>query len=104
VRPVPATPPAVGRTDTLRSDSLAASPRTSAATRFRIQITAVGTRSAAQSIATSLQGRGFQSVIVQEGGLYKVRVGEYATKADALAALPGVKAKLGGSPFVVAGS
>jgi hypothetical protein len=43
-------------------------------------------------------------VIVQEGGLYKVRVGEYATKADALAALPGVKAKLGGSPFVVAGS
>jgi cell division septation protein DedD len=104
VRPAPATPPAAGRTDTLRSDSLAASPRTSTATRFRIQITAVGTRSAAQSIASNLQGRGFQSVIVQEGGLYKVRVGEYATKADALAALPGVKAKLGGSPFVVAGS
>ena len=38
---------------------------------------------------------------VQEGGLYKVRLGEYASKAEAAAALPEIKAKLGGSPFVV---
>jgi len=75
-----------------------------AATRFRIQITAVGSRSAAQDIVGKLQGRGFKAVIAQEGGLYKVRVGDYPTKPDAAAALPGVKAKLGGSPFVVAGS
>jgi hypothetical protein len=42
--------------------------------------------------------------VAEEGGLYKVRIGGYATKADAAAAVPGVKAKLGGSPFVVAGS
>jgi hypothetical protein len=53
---------------------------------------------------TRLKSHGFSPVIVEEAGLYKVRVGEYATKADAAAALPAIKAKLGGSPFVVAGS
>jgi cell division septation protein DedD len=105
VRPAPTPTPSAARADTLRADSLAASPRTStAAGRFRIQITAVSSRSSAQEIVGKLQGRGFKAVIVQEGGLYKVRMGDYATKADAAAALPGVKAKLGGSPFVVAGS
>jgi DNA polymerase-3 subunit delta len=103
VRPVPAT----GRTDTLRADSLAASPRTptpASSGRFRVQITAVRTQSAAQAMVTRLKSRGFSPVVVEEGGLYKVRVGDYATKADAAAALPRIKAKLGGSPFVVAGS
>jgi DNA polymerase III subunit delta len=101
VRPVPAT----GRADTLRADSLAASPRTpTSSARFRVQITAVRTQSAAQALVTKLKARGLSPVIVEEGGLYKVRVGEYATKADAAAALPGIKAKVGGSPFVVAGS
>jgi hypothetical protein len=40
-------------------------------------------------------------VTVEEAGLYKVRVGDYATKAEAVAAVPEIKAKLGGSPFVV---
>lgn len=103
VRPVPAT----GRTDTLRADSLAASPRTptpASNARFRVQITAVRSQSTAQALVAKLKSRGFSPVVVEEGGLYKVRVGEYATKADAAAALPGIKAKLGGSPFVVAGS
>jgi len=51
-----------------------------------------------------LKTRGYSAVVAEEGGLYKVRIGSYATKADAAAAVPGVKAKLGGSPFVVAGS
>jgi cell division septation protein DedD len=109
VRPAPAPAPSRAtpspKTDTLRADSLAASPRTpSAGTRYRIQITAVSSRTSAESIASRIQARGIQPQITQEGGLYKVRVGDYATKADAAAALPGVKAKLGGNPFVVAGS
>ncbi len=104
--PVPVRPvPAPGRADTLRADSLAASPRTATSSaRFRIQIAAVRTQSAAQAQVAKLKSRGFSPVIVEEGGFYKVRVGEYATKADAAAALPGIKAKVGGSPFVVAGS
>jgi septal ring-binding cell division protein DamX len=41
-------------------------------------------------------------VVVEVEGLYKVRVGNYPTKAEAVAAIPEIKAKLGGSPFVVA--
>ena len=53
-------------------------------------------------MAERLSKQGLSPVVVEEGGLYKVRVGDYATKAEALAALPDLKAKLGGSPFVVA--
>jgi cell division septation protein DedD len=74
------------------------------APRFRIQITAVRTAAAAESIAAKLKARGLRAMTVQEGGLYKVRVGEYASKADAVAAVPEIKAKVGGSPFVVAES
>jgi cell division septation protein DedD len=68
---------------------------------FRIQITAVRTAAAAEAIANKLKNRGFSPITVQEGGLYKVRLGSYATKAEAVAVLPEIKAKLGGSPFVV---
>ena len=45
---------------------------------------------------------GFKGVIVKDGGYYKVRLGEYATRAEASAAAGKVKATLGGAPFVVA--
>ncbi|HEY9015949.1 MAG TPA: SPOR domain-containing protein, partial [Gemmatimonadales bacterium] len=75
-----------------------------AAAHYRIQITAVRSAATAKSISDQLTSKGFNPVTVEEGGLYKVRVGDYPTKAEAAAAVPGVKAKLGGSPFVVAGS
>jgi DNA polymerase III subunit delta len=107
--PVPVRPvPTPGPTDTLRAGSMAASPRSPSAagttTRYWIQITAVRTRPAAEAIVSRLKTRGYSAVVAEEGGLYKVRIGSYATKADAATAVPGVKAKLGGSPFVVAGS
>ncbi|HEX2610939.1 MAG TPA: SPOR domain-containing protein, partial [Gemmatimonadales bacterium] len=107
--PVPVRPvPTPGPTDTLRAGSMAASPRSPSAagttTRYWIQITAVRTRPAAEAIVRRLKTRGYSAVVAEEGGLYKVRIGSYATKADAAAAVTGVKAKLGGSPFVVAGS
>jgi cell division protein FtsN len=70
--------------------------------RFRSQVTAVRTAAAADAIAKKLSARGLAAVAVEEGGLYKVRVGSYASKAEAVAAIPEIKAKLGGSPFVVA--
>jgi cell division septation protein DedD len=100
--------PTAARRDTARVDSAPTPPvrqaARPAAPRFRIQITAVRTAAAAESIAGRLRARGLAPVTVQEGGLYKVRLGEYASKADAVAALPEIKAKLGGSPFVVAES
>jgi cell division septation protein DedD len=86
---------------TPRADSAPAAP---AAPHYRIQITAVRTKAAAESAAGKLKSKGFNPMTFEEGGLYKVRIGDYRTKAEAAAALPQIKAKLGGSPFVVAGS
>jgi cell division protein FtsN len=65
-------------------------------------VTAVRTPVTAEALAAKLRRQGFTPVIVQDMGLYKVRIGDYATKQQALAVLPGLKAKLGGSLFVVA--
>lgn len=106
--PRAATPaPTATRRDSVRVDTVIPQPDrpvARAAARFRIQITAVRTAAAAEDVARKLRARGLAPVTVQEGGLYKVRLGEYASKADAVAALPGIKARLGGSPFVVAES
>jgi DNA polymerase-3 subunit delta len=99
--------PVAARRDTIRLDTVGTPPTRQAARpsgRFRIQITAVRTAAAAADITRKLKARGLAPVTVQEGGLYKVRLGEYASKAEAAAALPEIKAKLGGSPFVVAES
>jgi cell division septation protein DedD len=96
--------PATGSATAPPADSGTAAKPATAGTRYRIQITAVRSQSTAQSLATKLKSKGFSPITVEEGGLYKVRVGDYASKADAVAAVPGVKAKLGGSPFVVTGS
>jgi cell division septation protein DedD len=74
------------------------------ATHYRIQIAAVSSKATAESVAGKLKSKGFNPITMEEGGLYKVRIGDYRTKAEAAAAVPQIKAKLGGSPFVVAGS
>jgi cell division septation protein DedD len=101
VVPTDTTPPGTISLDSARVSTPVAKP---AATRYRIQITAVRSQSTAQSLATQLKSKGFTPITVEEGGLYKIRVGDYASKAEAAAAVPAVKAKLGGSPFVVGGS
>jgi cell division septation protein DedD len=69
--------------------------------RFTVQVTAASTEAAAQSTATSLRNSGYDPHIVQEGGFYKVRVGRFATRAEATAAASQVRARMGGSAFVV---
>ena len=98
-------PPAPPRPDTARPTAPTAAPQPApAAARFRIQVTAVRTRAAAEKIANTMKAKGLDARVVEEAGLFKVRVGSYATKSDAIADLPNIKAQLGGSPFVVAES
>jgi cell division septation protein DedD len=105
---VPETPtpsPPAARVDTVRLEPAGPpEPVARPATRYRVQITAVRSVSTARSVAARVRSRGFNVVTVEEGGLYKVRVGDYSTKADAVSAVPEIKAKLGGTPFVVAES
>ena len=70
--------------------------------RYRIQVAAVATPAAADDAADAAEKLGYSAVIVRERGLYKVRAGAFATREEAQAAVARVKAKLGGSPFVVA--
>ena len=79
-----------------------AAPNRPASGRFRVQITAVRAQSTAEALAARLRKQGLVPVIVQDAGLYKVRIGDYPTKPAAVAALPELKAKLGGGLFVVA--
>ena len=99
----PSPPPAAARPDTARpTTTTAAGQAPPVKERFRIQVTAVRTLPGAEKIARNMRAKGFDARVVEEAGLYKVRIGGYATRADAAAALPDIKAQLGGSPFVVA--
>jgi DNA polymerase-3 subunit delta len=96
-RPAPTRPDTTSRAPTARP-----APTLQSGGRFRVQVTAVRTAAAADAITRKLSARGLAAVTVPDAGLYKVRVGNYASRAEALAAVPQIKAKLGGSPFVVA--
>ena len=88
---------AAGRVaDSLPQRPAAPSPR------FRVQVAAVATPGAADDAASKAEKLGFSAVIVRERGLYKVRAGAFATRQEAQAAVPKLKAGIGGNPFVVA--
>jgi cell division septation protein DedD len=93
----PAASPSTGAT------APAPPPGTKAAARpvYRVQIAAVGSRKAAEDAARKARPLGLTVVTVQQGNLYKVRVGEYPTREAAQTAAASLKAKLGGTPFVV---
>jgi cell division septation protein DedD len=69
---------------------------------WQVQIAAVGTRGAGEELLAKVRKAGFDGLLVQEGGLYKVRVGGFASRAAAAGAVQKIRTKLGGSPFVVA--
>jgi cell division septation protein DedD len=71
-------------------------------TAFRIQVAAVKTAAAAEAAASRVERAGFSTVIIREGGYYKVRAGAYATRDEAQAGTAKLRAKVGGRPFVVA--
>jgi cell division septation protein DedD len=69
---------------------------------FRIQIAAVNTQAAADSIAVRARTAGTDTVlVVREAPYYKVRVGSYPSRAAAVAALPDARKRFRGTPFVV---
>jgi len=102
--PAPPPPPAAAvpaprlpAPDTVVRPAVAATPDA-----YRVQIVAANSQEAADEMLDRARKAGFKGVIVKDGGYYKVRLGEYATRAEASAAAGKVKATLGGAPFVVA--
>jgi hypothetical protein len=83
------------------ADSLPQRAPTPAA-KYRVQVAAVATPGAADDAATKAEELGYPAVILRERGYYKVRAGAFATRKEAQAAMAKLKARMGGSPFVVA--
>jgi cell division septation protein DedD len=96
-----APPSAAGSTSAPLSAAPAPAATKPARTVYRVQIAAVGSRQAADDAAKKARPLGLTVTTVHQGSLYKVRVGEYATREAAQNAASSLKAKLGGSPFVV---
>ena len=69
---------------------------------YAVQVAAVATATAADEVMRALSTAGYQPRVARDAdGLFKVRVGRYATRPEAQQLQAEVKRKLGGSPFVV---
>jgi cell division septation protein DedD len=94
--PVPAAPPALAPAATPESI-----PAVARAPAWRLQVIAAGTAAEADAQLLRATRAGFDAIVVREGNFHKVRIGSYPSRAEAAAAVPRVKAKLGVDPFVV---
>jgi hypothetical protein len=83
------------------ADSTApASPRPAAS--YAVQVLAVKSAPQVDDVLSRLKVMGFDARVVRDtSGLFKVRVGRYATRDEAQRALRRLKARLGGQPFIV---
>jgi cell division septation protein DedD len=66
-----------------------------------VQLAAVAARATADDLAAAVRAAGYEAGVVEEAGLYKVRAGPWAQRADAARALEALRARFGGQPFLV---
>ena len=86
-----------------RPDSTRPAPSTAARrpARYSVQVAAARRRAEVDPIVASLATKGFAARIVNSGGWEKVWVGDYASAAAADSVRRVIRARQGGSPFVV---
>jgi len=69
---------------------------------YSVQVLAVKSAPQVDDVLSRLKVMGFDARVVRDtSGLFKVRVGRYATRDEAQQALGRLKTKLGGQPFIV---
>ena len=68
---------------------------------WTVQLAALGSRATADELVASVRSAGYGAVVVEEAGLFKVRAGPWAERADAARALETLRARFGGQPFLV---
>jgi hypothetical protein len=98
-------PPAVARPSaqpTPARQPTAAPPASAPTGRFTVQVAAVRTDREEQGVLRALRGAGFEGrVAAGDDGFRRIRVGDYATEAEALSAARRLRPVVGGRPFVV---
>jgi hypothetical protein len=88
-------------TRTAVPDSVQPSSNRPPARGFYVQVSAVQTQSAANTETARIKRAGFTPTTTREGGFLKIRAGTFRTRAEAQTAATELRAKLGGTPFVV---
>jgi cell division septation protein DedD len=74
----------------------------SGVTGYAVQVLAVKSAAQVDEMLSHLKAMGFDARVVRDtSGLFKVRVGRYATRDEAVKAQRRLKARVGGQPFVV---
>jgi len=69
---------------------------------YAVQVLAVKSAPQVDDLLSRLKAMGLQGRVVRDtSGLFKVRVGHYATREEAQQTQRRLKARLGGQPFVV---
>jgi hypothetical protein len=89
----PADPPVTATTEP--------APQPSGGVGYSVQVAAVASDAAAEGTLRQLRSAGYDPHTVHEGGFVKIRVGRYADRAQAAAAASQIRARMGGSAFVV---
>jgi cell division septation protein DedD len=95
--------PAPPRSDSeAKPPAAAPGPPVPAAASYAVQVLAVKSAAQVDEMLTRLKVMGFEARVVRDtSGLFKVRVGRYATRDEAVRAQRRLRARLGGQPFVV---
>jgi hypothetical protein len=95
----PAVAPSVVNGAATPPDSATAPP---AVTSYAVQVLAVKSATQVDDMLTRLKVMGFDARVVRDtSGFFKVRVGRYATREEAVHAQTRLKTRIGGQPFVV---
>lgn len=83
-------------------DTATAAGASARSTTYAVQVLAVKSAPQVDDVLSRLKVMGFDARVVRDtSGLFKVRVGHYATRDEAQQALSRLKTKLGGQPFIV---
>ena len=92
------TPPA----DTGNRPPTPAAPPTPASHAYAVQVLAVKSAAQVDDMLTRLKVMGFEARVVRDStGFFKVRVGRYATREEAVRTQQRLRTRVGGHPFVV---
>ena len=86
-----------------REESTVVQPRPALPAKgWTVQIAAVKTKAEADTEVARIRRADMPSVVVQEGGWFKVRSGPFRTREQAAEAMTQLRKSLGGKPFLVA--
>jgi cell division septation protein DedD len=83
-------------------ESAQGAPASPAASTYAVQVLAVKSAPQVDDLLSRLKVMGFDARVMRDtSGLFKVRVGHYATREEAQRTQRRLKTRLGGQPFVV---